>query len=388
MPRRRPGISGQSELSWMAKHLDVSSVAGDMPAPEALPPRITHPVIAAPRRKCWRVLRLYRLHGTTEFEDIGAFPREGEAILCSVRELGCCRVLDPEGKVRLATNGQPIEDRTPSPAPASVVSASPSDDAARDPSAPNGGASGQSLVVRDDLEDAPAVTVFERLARDPQVTLEKLNGLLAFQERVKAAEAKAAFVRAFAEMQGEIPVITEDGRIEVDGVERSTYATNENIQAAVKPILRKYGFSIRFRNSVKENQLSITGILSHRDGHSEEDVFVCPPDTSGKKNTIQAMGSTRSYGQRYTTIALLNIATRGVDDDGDSAEEKAPPEAPGGFGEWIADLEAVADEGWPKLSKTWGDSRLDYRQHLMKIDRGGWDKLKARAEAASKAATK
>lgn len=39
-----------------------------------------------------------------------------------------------------------------------------------------------------------------------------------------------------------------------------------------------------------------------------------PPDLSGDKNSIQAVGSSVSYGKRYTACALLNITSRGEDD--------------------------------------------------------------------------
>src|SRR5690606_9193784 len=56
-----------------------------------------------------------------------------------------------------------------------------------------------------------------------------------------------------------------------------------------------------------------------RDGHSEETTIFLPADTSGSKNSVQAVGSSTSYGKRYTASALLNITTRGEDDDGRAA---------------------------------------------------------------------
>ena len=44
-----------------------------------------------------------------------------------------------------------------------------------------------------------------------------------------------------------------------------------------------------------------------------------PIDTSGSKNAIQAVGSSISYGKRYTAGALLNLTSRGEDDDGIAA---------------------------------------------------------------------
>jgi hypothetical protein len=41
-----------------------------------------------------------------------------------------------------------------------------------------------------------------------------------------------------------------------------------------------------------------------------------PVDTSGSKNPVQAVGSSTAYGKRYVMEALLNLTSRGVDDDG------------------------------------------------------------------------
>jgi hypothetical protein len=43
--------------------------------------------------------------------------------------------------------------------------------------------------------------------------------------------------------------------------------------------------------------------------------MVLPHDSSGSKNAVQAIGSTTSYGRRYAASMLLNIVTRGEDDD-------------------------------------------------------------------------
>ena len=233
-------------------------------------------------------------------------------------------------------------------------------------------------------ESSAFVAMVERLAVDPRVDVEKLERLLAMQERVIALQAKADFDAAFAAMQGELPAIDEKGQIVVDGVPRSKYAKHEDIQAAVRPILNKHGFALRHRNEeLPDGKLRIIGILSHRSGHSEQDMFDCPPDASGKKNSIQAIGSTRSYGMRYTTIALLNIETRGLDDDGHAAGRPDPPppsNAPDGYDDWMADMAACADEGWPKLSQAFAKSNREYRQRATRLDKERWNALKAKAE--------
>lgn len=47
--------------------------------------------------------------------------------------------------------------------------------------------------------------------------------------------------------------------------------------------------------------------------------MLLPADTSGSKNAVQAFGSSTSYGKRYVLCALLNITTRGQDDNGQTA---------------------------------------------------------------------
>jgi hypothetical protein len=56
-------------------------------------------------------------------------------------------------------------------------------------------------------------------------------------------------------------------------------------------------------------------------GHSESTSLSASPDTSGSKNAIQAIGSTVSYLQRYTILALTGLATEDMDDDGHAAAE-------------------------------------------------------------------
>lgn len=230
------------------------------------------------------------------------------------------------------------------------------------------------------------VLMFERLARDPSVDVEKLERLIAMQERILRHNAKAAFDSAFAKMQGDIPEISERGEIKVEGKVRSKFATNEDIQREVKPILQRHGFSIRFRNEWLDGGklLKVTGILSHAGGHSEQDEFVAAADTSGSKNAIQAIGSTRSYGQRYTTISLLNIATRGTDDDGRTSEQYKVPAAPDGYDDWFADMAAAADEGWPKLSQAFTKSNAEYKKRAVGPDRDKWEALKTRAQKVQK----
>lgn len=245
------------------------------------------------------------------------------------------------------------------------------------------------LIDRADAPTVPAVvdehvSMFERLAKDPTVPVEKLERLIELQRSILRDNAKAEFDAAFAQMQGEIPIITERGEIAVNGQVRSKYARLEDILEVVRPILSRHGFAIRHRNEFSENRLKIIGILSHRSGHSEQDEFEAKADVSGSKNDIQALGSTRSYGQRYTTISLLGIATKGEDDDGRASEKRPEPPAPAGFDSWWTDMQACADQGMADLTKALNASKVEFRNHMMATRKEAWWALKAKAAKVSK----
>lgn len=161
--------------------------------------------------------------------------------------------------------------------------------------------------------------MIERLATNPSVNVETIERLLAVQERVIERSAKSAYAAALADMQTELPVIAERGKIDIGRGKPQSYALWEDINDAIKPILSRHGFSLSFRTGQADGKISVTGVLAHRCGHSEETTIHLPSDTSGSKNAVQAVGSSTSYGKRYTAAALLNLTSRGEDDDGNSA---------------------------------------------------------------------
>lgn len=233
---------------------------------------------------------------------------------------------------------------------------------------------------------AEVVSMFERLASDPNVSVEKLERLIAMNERVLAHNAKSAFDAAFAVMQPKIPQIDEKGAIKGRGGEvRSTYARLEDIHDVVKPILATHGFAMRHRTEWpegKDGTIRIIGILSHRDGHSEESTFEAPMDRSEFRTDIQSMGSTVSYGRRYTTLDLLNISTRGMDVDGSKSGRPQPPE---GYDDWKLSLSKKADEGIQALEKAFASGDVRLRNYLTGHDAIDLAKMRTRARTGKAA---
>jgi hypothetical protein len=180
------------------------------------------------------------------------------------------------------------------------------------------------------------LAVIERAARDPNVDVDKMERLFALQERVQERNAKAAFTEAKVAMRPELPEITMRGMIRIPDKNKpghfsqeTPFARFEDIHDAVMPVLTAHGFDLSYRNGLSpDGKVRVTTILSHVGGHSEETVFDLPHDSSGSKNSVQAVGSSTSYGRRYGTLSILNIKVAGEDDDGQAASYKDPSGEP------------------------------------------------------------
>ena len=204
------------------------------------------------------------------------------------------------------------------------------------------------------VSDAASImAVISRAASDPSTDVDKLERLMAMYERITASRAKTAYDSALSEMQPNLPVVDRRGKITIKEkggekvIQSTPYALFEDINEAVRPILAEHGFAVSFRTGLAtDGKITVTGILSHRDGHREETTMTLPHDSTGSKNSVQAVGSSTSYGKRYVLTALLNITTRGEDDDGKT----------GGDGDTItadqaATLRALAEEVGADLIK-------------------------------------
>lgn len=235
------------------------------------------------------------------------------------------------------------------------------------------------------MAEAPsAALMFERLARDPNVPVDKLERLIALQERVMAHNAESAFNIAFSEMQAEIPTIKERAH-----TDKTSYATLEDIIGAVRPILSKHGFTISHRTEWPDKKtVKVIGLLTHRDGHTRTSEFMADADQTGSKNAIQALGSSVSYGKRYTAKDLLCIVTSDEDDDGQESERHKEPAEPDGYAAWIAKLQEAAMEGTAAHSVAFNAGPEPLRKFLTTKRKADWEKLKVVASTATQAINK
>jgi hypothetical protein len=182
----------------------------------------------------------------------------------------------------------------------------------------------QAVILSADI--APPALLDRAVASGASVeVLERLMGL---QERWQANQAKRAFDNAMAALRMEMPPIIKNQSVDFTSNRGRTHYKYEDladISEALTPAMAKHGLSFRWRTQPGE-PVTVTCIVSHRDGHSEECALSAPRDESGNKNPIQSLGSAITYLQRYTLKAALGVAAA-RDDDGQAAG-KQPGRAP------------------------------------------------------------
>lgn len=199
-------------------------------------------------------------------------------------------------------------------------------------------------VVHLPTSDAAAVMqVIDRAARDPQVDIDKLERLLAMQERLVARDAEAAFNAALTACQAAV------GRIAADATNpqtRSNYATYAKLDKVLRPIYTSNGFSLSFDegDSPKEQHVRVLCHVSHAQGHTRVYHKDMPADGKGAKGgdvmtLTHASGAAQSYGMRYLLKGIFNIAIGEEDRDGNGTGDGTRIDA-----NQIANIEALLTE--------------------------------------------
>ncbi len=149
--------------------------------------------------------------------------------------------------------------------------------------------------------------------------LDKLEKLLELQIRYEENEAKKAYHEAMAKFKETPPEIEKDRHVKYLKVDYR-HASLANVTKKINIALGEYGLSATWQTAQNNGNITITCIITHKLGHSESTSLTAAPDTSGSKNDIQAIGSTVSYLQRYTILALTGLATSDMDDNGKTSE--------------------------------------------------------------------
>lgn len=155
---------------------------------------------------------------------------------------------------------------------------------------------------------------------DGKIDVNKLEALLKVQMQWEANEAKKAYVQAMSAFKEKPPEILKDRTVRYKPRDKPevkyTHSTLHNVTTCINKALSEHGLTAAWVTSQDNGGVKVTCKITHTQGHSEETCLSAPPDNTGSKNAIQAIGSTVTYLQRYTLLALTGLATYDQDDDG------------------------------------------------------------------------
>jgi len=175
------------------------------------------------------------------------------------------------------------------------------------------------------------ISMIERAARDPAIDVDKLERLIALQEKAQMRQAEQSFNAAMSEAQSEMGPIAADSN---NPQTRSRYASYFALDKALRPIYSRHGFALSFGtgDTPMEQYIRVVCYASHRDGFTRTYHVDMPADGKGAKGgdvmtKTHAVGSGLTYGQRYLLKMIFNIAI-GSDDDGNAASPTRVPSPP------------------------------------------------------------
>ncbi len=224
-------------------------------------------------------------------------------------------------------------------------------------------------------------SMFERMARDPSVDVDKLERLIAMHERVTARRAEDAFNEAMSNAQTNMRRVAADAN---NPQTHSRYASYAALDRAIRPVYTENGFALSFDmgDGAPEGCVRVQCYVTHKGGHSRTYRADMPADGKGAKGgdvmtKTHAVGAAASYGMRYLLKMIFNVAVG--EDDVDGNEPQPSVKAPEGYDEWLTELEAVADNGMPAFAAMWNETTKAFRTHLVATNPGLAQSLKVKA---------
>ena len=172
------------------------------------------------------------------------------------------------------------------------------------------------------LPAAELLAMLERVASNPEVPVEKLEKLLALQERILNRGSEDEFNRAMSAAQAEMRPISADCE---NPQTRSRYASYAKLDAALRPVYSKHGFALSFDEgeTPKPDHVRVLCYVSHRGGFTRTYHRDMPADGVGAKGgavmtRTHAAGAAQSYGMRYLLKGIFNVAVGEDDADGNA----------------------------------------------------------------------
>ncbi len=144
-----------------------------------------------------------------------------------------------------------------------------------------------------------------------------IESFVGLYERMDAKRAEKDFAVAFNRLMAEMPLIQATKPVpNNDGTVRYRFAPLEEIEAIVRPVALRNGFSYSFSEGPSEpGRITKVCTVQHSSGHKRVHPFTVRTSAPPKANDSQADGSTHSYAKRGAFSDAFSII---VDHDDDA----------------------------------------------------------------------
>ena len=158
----------------------------------------------------------------------------------------------------------------------------------------------------------PMVSMIERVAMDPNLPIERLTALMDMRERQMNKEAEQVFNQSFAAAMAEMPEVPRSGENKHLGTK---YSTVDDLIRATRPVLSRHGLFLNWQTSIDGQNITVTAIVRHAQGHCISTSLSGPRDQNKTMNALQGGGSTEKYLKRYSGFSILGLSSGDGDDN-------------------------------------------------------------------------
>lgn len=158
---------------------------------------------------------------------------------------------------------------------------------------------------------------------------EAIKTLVQLQNSQEDRNAARWFYEDLSKAQSEFPIIPKNKKADFatnqGGNVKYSYAELDKIDQAVKPTLKKYGFSVNWNTTTVDKKMTVVCFLHHKSGHQEQASLESPvPDSIARMNVIQTQGAVQTALMRRTLVSVLGITSTEEDTDGNPEQLSLP----------------------------------------------------------------
>lgn len=155
-------------------------------------------------------------------------------------------------------------------------------------------------------------------------SVETMEKIFSLREKMKAEQAKEAFVSALANFQSSCPIIEKKKKVfNKDGkTVRYIFAPIDSIVEQIRESLVRNGLSYSWTIENQPTMVKAICTITHILGHKETSSFEVPIDPESYMTAPQRYASASTFARRYSLCNALGISTGDEDLDGNNVNKE------------------------------------------------------------------